>query len=563
MNKRKLVLLLYLNNQTVGANITCVMRYRFTSLSFVVGFQLNIYRECLTDLDMSSAGGVKDFYAGKNIFITGGSGFLGICLLEKILRTIPNHGDIYLLLRPKRGKQIEERLETLKTNSVFEELLKQRDVEEVFKKVKAISGDVGVDNLGLSTEDRAFLTDRINVIIHSAATLDFGESLRDTVNVNLLGTRRITELAKECKNLQVLVHVSSAYANAYKLEVEEELYPLHKDPDELIGTVKKLCFEELERLTPQILGDHPNTYTITKHMAEHEIKKIESVVPCAIVRPSMIVGALQEPAPGWTISKNGPQGFIMGAARGVIRRIPIRKELVYDYIPVDIVVNHLLVAGFHAGSTKAKSVEVYHCTTSTRNPFCWALVEDEVNDTLREYPLMSAIWYPTLIFVPHIWLFKIAALFVHFLPAIFLDQLLKLTGGRPILMKLHMNVMASLDRLQKFIFTEWKFHARKAGELQKWLSPQDQKDYDIAFETLVWQNVFTLMVVGTRVYLNKEPLKNLEAARKKNRTLMMLHYGIQIVGYIVLWIAFSFIFNIPLHLAAGIIPLAYIGQSYI
>lgn len=84
-----------------------------------------------------------------------------------------------------------------------------------------ISGDVGVENLGLSSEDRAHLVKNINVIFHSAATLDFADSLRDTVNVNLLGTRRITELAKECEKLEVLVHVSSAYANAFKLELNE------------------------------------------------------------------------------------------------------------------------------------------------------------------------------------------------------------------------------------------------------------------------------------------------------------------------------------------------------
>lgn len=92
---------------------------------------------------------------------------------------------------------------------------------KVFKRVKVISGDVGVENLGLSSEDRAHLVKNINVIFHSAATLDFADSLRDTVNVNLLGTRRITELAKECEKLEVLVHVSSAYANAFKLELNE------------------------------------------------------------------------------------------------------------------------------------------------------------------------------------------------------------------------------------------------------------------------------------------------------------------------------------------------------
>lgn len=64
----------------------------------------------------------------------------------------------------------------------------------------------------------------------------------------------------------------------------------------------------------------------------------------------LVTGAWKEPVPGWTISKNGPQGFLMGASKGVIRRLPVGKELVYDYIPVDVVVNSLVAAGFHAGN---------------------------------------------------------------------------------------------------------------------------------------------------------------------------------------------------------------------
>lgn len=33
---------------------------------------------------------VTEFYAGKNVFITGGTGFLGIALIEKLLRAAPN-----------------------------------------------------------------------------------------------------------------------------------------------------------------------------------------------------------------------------------------------------------------------------------------------------------------------------------------------------------------------------------------------------------------------------------------------------------------------------------------
>ena len=61
---------------------------------------------------------IADFYARKSIFITGVTGFMGRCLLEKILRSLPNVDRIYLLVRPKKDKSIEERLEHLKSLKV-------------------------------------------------------------------------------------------------------------------------------------------------------------------------------------------------------------------------------------------------------------------------------------------------------------------------------------------------------------------------------------------------------------------------------------------------------------
>lgn len=37
----------------------------------------------------------------------------------------------------------------------------------------------------------------------------------------------------------------------------------------------------------RLLKDHPNTYTFTKHLAEHEVANVSSKFPCGIVRPSM------------------------------------------------------------------------------------------------------------------------------------------------------------------------------------------------------------------------------------------------------------------------------------
>lgn len=84
-----------------------------------------------------------------------------------------------------------------------------------------IAGDVGQPKLGMSDEDRAVLTQKVNIVFHSAATLDFEATLKPTVEINLLGTRRVMELCSECKNLVSAVHVSSAYVNSYKLEVDE------------------------------------------------------------------------------------------------------------------------------------------------------------------------------------------------------------------------------------------------------------------------------------------------------------------------------------------------------
>lgn len=65
---------------------------------------------------MTSA--VAEFYRNKNVFITGGTGFLGIALIEKILRSTPDVASVYLLMRPKKGKSIEQRLEELTKNEV-------------------------------------------------------------------------------------------------------------------------------------------------------------------------------------------------------------------------------------------------------------------------------------------------------------------------------------------------------------------------------------------------------------------------------------------------------------
>lgn len=52
---------------------------------------------------------ISRFFAGCNVLITGGSGFLGILLIEQLLRFCPDIGRIYMFMRPKKTKSSEQR----------------------------------------------------------------------------------------------------------------------------------------------------------------------------------------------------------------------------------------------------------------------------------------------------------------------------------------------------------------------------------------------------------------------------------------------------------------------
>lgn len=84
---------------------------------------------------------------------------------------------------------------------------------------------------------------------------------------------------------QALVHISSAYVNSTLCEVQEYLYPAPYDVNELFELEEKLDNKTLETKKQHIIKDHPNSYTFTKHLAEHEVKN--GGISAAIVRPSM------------------------------------------------------------------------------------------------------------------------------------------------------------------------------------------------------------------------------------------------------------------------------------
>lgn len=60
---------------------------------------------------------MQQFYQNKTVFLTGGTGFLGKIVMEKLLRTC-QIDTIYVLIRSKKGKDIGTRMEDIMNDVV-------------------------------------------------------------------------------------------------------------------------------------------------------------------------------------------------------------------------------------------------------------------------------------------------------------------------------------------------------------------------------------------------------------------------------------------------------------
>lgn len=125
------------------------------------------------NLNESSGLSVRNFFRSKNVFLTGATGFLGKSVIEKLLYSC-DVNQIYCLIREKKNKSANDRLEDLKDDQIFKFRLKN---EQMKGKLTAIAGDISLPELGISAADRKLLQNNVHIIIHSAATVKFDEPL--------------------------------------------------------------------------------------------------------------------------------------------------------------------------------------------------------------------------------------------------------------------------------------------------------------------------------------------------------------------------------------------------
>lgn len=69
---------------------------------------------------------IQDFYKDAYILVTGGTGFVGKVLIEKLLRSCDGVKSITILMRPKRGMTVDDRLRELQKGQVSPHLILKR-----------------------------------------------------------------------------------------------------------------------------------------------------------------------------------------------------------------------------------------------------------------------------------------------------------------------------------------------------------------------------------------------------------------------------------------------------
>ncbi len=97
--------------------------------------------------------------------------------------------------------------------------------------------------------------------------------------------------------------------------------------------------------------------------------------PLTIVRPSIVGASLSEPIPGWIDSIVASAAIYFFSGLGLIKTLYGDENLIGDQIPVDTVVNFILVA---AAFNACKEQEVYHVSSSASNPVSWKFAKDIV-----------------------------------------------------------------------------------------------------------------------------------------------------------------------------------------
>uniref|UniRef100_A0AAV1T8J3 Fatty acyl-CoA reductase n=1 Tax=Peronospora matthiolae TaxID=2874970 RepID=A0AAV1T8J3_9STRA len=469
---------------------------------------------------------MEQVYSGRCLFITGGTGFLAKTLIEKLLRCTPGIAKIFVLIRPRKGVAPAERLQKeIIQSRVFDRLRAERPHDfNAFasEKLQAVAGDMTTPDLGLSADDARLLRACVQISIHSAATVQFNELLEVAVEMNCMGALNVARFVQSCPKNQCHLHVSTAYVNSNRrdMRISEELYPLEFDAQEAYEAVTTATPSEAERLRVNLMGTYPNTYTLTKSMTEHLlVKEIASGLPFIIHRPTIIGASWKEPVPGWIDQIAAAGAIFLAAGMGVLTMLPGDPRNIADIVPVDLVVNSILLsicASVHDRErstqdslcpfTKGMAVNkpmIVHCGTSDprQNPLRWRVPCVLVPEYFRKNPPARGLFPAKFSMVPTHQSFQVQWFLQYALPSSVYSTIANKSGhpghikNAAKLWQLTWRARNLVELFKPFTENQWIFVADAA---EKTLGPWATKDFWIDSHEIAWERYVVNYCVGLK-----------------------------------------------------------------
>ncbi|CAF1307836.1 unnamed protein product, partial [Rotaria sp. Silwood1] len=467
---------------------------------------------------------IKTFFSGKTIFITGATGFVGKCLIEKLLRSCPNVHQICILVRPKRGSSSNERVIELCSSPLFD--IVRSTYPDFASKLYVIEGDLAQPNFGMSKSDQIKLIDECHIVFHCAATIRFDEPLKTALELNLLSVKKLIELCHKMECIESIVHVSTAYANCDRTHIDEIVYPTNVDPNVMLNLIKTIDESVLDLNTPFLLRGLPNTYTFTKGLAEVYLTQHAKHLPIAIIRPSMIGSTWIEPIPGFIDNYTGHTGLIAAVVTGALRVVHADKTVKPNIVPVDTVVNMMLtIAWYTAGTSQSndKSLPVYHCCAAeeSMNNKCitsyeWIATAIKQLHT-NEIGFERCFRWPKLSFTRNKFIYKIRHFLEELCVAFIFDLILWSTRQKPRFVQQSKKLRKFVRVLYHFSNNTWTFSNKQRDILWKAIdnNDQDRKLFNFDLTELDWTDYIKDHVIGVKKYLLKEDINRMSTCYKR------------------------------------------------
>lgn len=347
---------------------------------------------------------VRKVFEQTEVFLIGGSGFLGKIVLGMLLDRYPEVKHIHLLLRPGSNTSAEKRftgdlLESPALTPVVQSLNAQKGSAFLQEKITVWPGDLGQRECGLDSRAFTHLAGRVGAIINCAGAVDFFPPIDESFRSNVDGVEHVVAVARRIG--AKLVHISTCFVCGKRDGLVEEtepilgFYPHRRGPDDQnFNHAKEIQYvrERIRQIATSAgatsganadarpreiaqrliaLGKQRaehwgwvNTYTYAKSLGE-QIIAAESDLGYALVRPAIVESAVRFPFPGWIEGGRTAAPLVLMALGG-LKDWPVRSDIPLEVVPVDLVASAILIVT--ALLLESRHENVYQLGTADVNP---------------------------------------------------------------------------------------------------------------------------------------------------------------------------------------------------